>query len=98
MDAKHSPLPWILSGNAAWSDACKDRGSVFECRLRTGTHVPAEQNKTNAAYIVKAVNAHDAMADILRSFVEAYERDQSWPSSVQVDKARAALADLESKP
>lgn len=68
----YSPLPWILNGNAAYSDGCKDRGSVFECRLATGTHVPAEQNNINAAYIVQAVNNHDSIVKALAMFVGSH--------------------------
>jgi hypothetical protein len=62
-----TPTPWNLSGNSAWWDGAKDRGAVFECRIRTGTHVPAGQNEANAAFIVRACNAHDDLLAALRS-------------------------------
>ena len=60
---KHTPGDWILSGNTAYSESCKDRGHLFECNLSTGTHIPDDQNEANAEYIVRCVNSHDALLE-----------------------------------
>lgn len=53
-DGGHTPGPWHINGNSGWSDACKDRGNVFECCLRTGTHIADDQNEVNARLIAAA--------------------------------------------
>lgn len=62
----HTQTPWNLNGIAAWSDSCKDRGNIFLCDLRTGTHIPKDQNLINAAFIIKAVNAHEGFIKLLK--------------------------------
>lgn len=89
--------PWHLNGNGAWADSCKDRGLVFECSLRTGTHIPENQNEVNAALIVRAVNSHDDMVAVIKDFLTITEsRWRSQPSDSfekkTMDSARAALA------
>lgn len=70
-EVKHTPTPWHLQSNFAWSDESKDRGAVFECHLVTGTHVPEDQNKANAAYIVRAVNAHEELIGLLKRIAQS---------------------------
>ena len=55
---QHMQTPWILGGSAAWSEAAKDRGPIFICDIREGTHVPVGTNQANARFIVEAVNNH----------------------------------------
>ena len=70
--AAFTPGPWHLNGNAGWSELCKDRGKVFECNLRTGTHVPADQNEANARLIAEAPE----MARLLRQYVAICEAER----------------------
>lgn len=72
---QHTPGPWNLNGNSAWADSCKDRGNVFECRLRTGTHITHSTNQANAALIVRAVNAHAELVAALESMLARAEAD-----------------------
>ena len=64
---KWTPRELILNGNTAWSPECKDRGNVFECRLRTGTHIPEDANKSTASELVRRYNAYPAMHEALKS-------------------------------
>lgn len=63
---QHIRTPWNLGGSAAWSDAAKDRGPLFICDMREGTHVPVGTNQANARFIVRAVNSHEALFNAVR--------------------------------
>lgn len=55
-EVKKSPTggPYHLIGNCVWSDECKDRGYIFECKLTVGTHIPQDQNLINAIFLCDA--------------------------------------------
>lgn len=96
--ATHTPTPWILNNNKGWHNGFKDRGSIFECHLATGTRVPENQNLTNAAFIVRSVNAHEELLLALKNARYALEvckekLDPSgkglWKSLDDIDEAIA---------
>lgn len=86
----HTQTPWNLNGIAAWSDSCKDRGNIFLCDLRTGTHIPKDQNLINAAFIIKAVNAHEALLLACKSALITLCDDELY------QKCKVTIATLES--
>ncbi len=86
-----SPLPWkSMSGIAAYSESCKDRGPIFECHLSTGTHIPEIQNKINAEYIIKACNLFPCLVEALEAEHRHVIDDQSggWDGDVHKNYGR----------
>lgn len=87
MTTAHSPLPWkngfLVTGSAIWSDEDKHVVSLSDA-------VPTEREKADAALIVRAVNAHDALLEALEACQEyLVERaceplDQMMYGSVEV--------------
>lgn len=72
-EPQHTPTPWKLETNYAWHDGFKDRGSIFSCNMKVGTHVPEDQNIINAAFIVRAVNAHGELVNTLHHLLNQPE-------------------------
>jgi hypothetical protein len=75
---KHTPTPWVLDGyNLAQILYCTaERGSP-EAKHACGDYdviakCEGDNWKANAAYIVKAVNAHEALVEALENLVENY--------------------------
>ena len=85
----HTPTPWHLNVNSAWSDATKDRGPVFVCTMVTGTHVLEDQNEANAAYIVRAVNSHERLLNLLKQMQSANVFKGIWIQFVEEAIAKA---------
>ncbi len=87
MNTPHTPTPWNLEVNSAWANTCKDRGPIFECRLTPGAHIPVDQNERNAAYIVRAVNAHEELLGNLRYmadwfFDNGFPEKSEWTNAI----------------
>lgn len=92
-----TPLPWKAMPTGAYSDACKDRGAIFVCNIRTGTHVAEDSNQANAAYIVHACNNYQRLVEALRSFQRAASADKVEDFSAvsnAADNAGALLREL----
>lgn len=109
-DSKHTPLPWRfapaggnMSKNYAQPFAIAQAGEanlIGGCfgDVRGG-HDVAE---ANAAFIVRAVNAHDELVGALREGVEIEQGDlvgREWKEAVHawLSKARAAIAKAEAR-
>ncbi len=90
-DAKHTPGPWHLNGTSAWADSCKDRGSIFTCQLRTGTHIPADQNEANARLIAASPDLLAACKTAL--YWAEHPNGTAYPERDQgLQNVRAAIA------
>jgi hypothetical protein len=59
--AEHTPLPWIMRDDPPQFEPIIYSGVEFVCRVYAGVDRDA-----NAAFIVKAVNNHDALVAHLR--------------------------------
>ena len=104
MSQQHSELPWSIGTNG---DKCaRNHAICTESRVIAkvyGTGYPAgqgwsPQSETDAAFIVQAVNAHEAMREALRE-VQHINQDESLDLEQIADrldrlqvKVRAALA------
>jgi hypothetical protein len=80
-----SPRPWVVARHA---DVC---GTPVVCIHREGEQ-HLDWSEADAALIVRAVNAHDALVEALEAVYEAFidtGLDASW--EVADSKARAAL-------
>lgn len=99
-EEKYTATPWILGGSAAWSQTAKDRGPVFICDIREGTHVPVGTNQANARLIVHAVNNHEALIAALREAIEIikiWHGPEAWdiynehsPEMIRINEALAS--------
>lgn len=63
-EREHTPTPWKASGNAVFRDG--------HCLAMTGTDIwMPEVEEANAAFIVRACNAHDDLVAALEAVAEA---------------------------
>lgn len=94
---QHMRTPWILGGSAAWSEAAKDRGPIFICDIREGTHIPVGTNQANARFIVRAVNEYDANKEALRGVAIMLNTELAkYENEPWAQRVRACLAEKES--
>ena len=92
--APHTPTPWRLDHShiSAWADAPR-YGRVFTCDIGHSDWHKAKNSPglANAAFIVRAVNSHDAMLDVLVD-VWFHLSDTTDPTLRKIaDNARAVL-------
>ena len=97
--ASHTPTPW----NLGYTGRCILREIPGMCDGEDGYAVaitsahslltPSEA-KANAAFIVRAVNSHDALVRALEEMIEVYwgDGDGELPEPHCIQNARAALA------
>lgn len=84
-DRKHAPTPWRTSGLSAHDIVGPVGFGAGMVRLRhvASTHIqsthPAVEDRcaANAAFIVRAVNAHDALVEALESILCLIDQDQA---------------------
>ncbi|MBA8886128.1 hypothetical protein FHW12_000319 [Dokdonella fugitiva] len=89
MSAQHTPTPWHTGEGKAERIIYADDGfAVADAAVFHGRHVESPAN--NAAFIVRACNAHDELVAALRRAVEAAEA--RMPNATFLADARAALA------
>ncbi len=84
MEAKHSELPWFISQRVKGLTAFIDSGNRTVCQM-TG-----KNSEANAAFIVRACNAHEALVGALEAVLAQLITHGIWPE--RQDKIRAALA------
>ena len=90
MNMKHTPTPWIL----VYGDVIRnmDGERVADCdttALDTRPRPPIEKDKANAAFIVRACNAHGDLVAALESIL--VWDDGNLPGDI-LDDARAIVA------
>ena len=88
-ESLHTPTPWYESGTG------NHQGLIIE--ERTGRNVSVTYDKADAAFIVRAVNSHDALMAALADILEIAK--SRWralpvdsPEKVRINAALAALA------
>lgn len=98
----HSPLPWNyweLGDRFGVSDSY-DEGLILDDDVKNWNHPFAEQQKANAAFIVRAVNCHEEITDLLQQTLlvinDIKEKDctpvyYAWVSNMN-KRIKAALA------
>jgi len=86
---KHTPTPWKVGG--------KNNNLIYG-RKNVGTEeaeeLPPDVDVENAAFVVRAVNSHDALVAALEGMLARFGHD-NWRSVhdvAAVNEARAALA------
>lgn len=82
----HTPTPWFEDGNGIHS---KDG---FGGAVAIATGLSAHQNIINAAFIVRAVNAHEALVKSLKKALDQALCDGDLCAYAWHDEAREALA------
>ena len=88
---KHTPTPWQTTGDGLiWRGKPDENIAQVLARPYDG-----ELNSANAAFIVRAVNSHQALVAALERMLGAYEADKeagfSFGNDNAADQARAAL-------
>ena len=83
----HTPTPWFHCG-AEIGRATETSGYA----VATATAVNFEQAEMDAAFIVRAVNAHDAMLDALREILVKLSRCHSEKRKLTVDENFALMS------
>jgi hypothetical protein len=84
----HTPTPWTANLSCVFSG----KNCIAVCDTDNDTR---ERMQDNAAFIVKAVNAHDDLVAAAKMALRTYERD--FPNGQGVIDLRAALAKAECK-
>jgi len=91
----HTPTPWSVSALDYWS-IVGDGKHIADCRVqdeRTIGRSRDHESEANAALIVRAVNAHEALVGALESVAQAFAVEhiaEVIPPSVAT-KVKAAL-------
>ncbi len=82
--AKHTPTPWTYRQRTTTDDLFIIEGADYSV-VRTFSPYPT----ANAALIIQAVNAHEAMKEAIRSLLELHKPSHNHMAHVA---AREALA------
>jgi hypothetical protein len=99
--AEHTPTPWSVEMPMDEEFAIVQSGlEAYEwqfiavCPVTTPSEggFPRQQAKANAAFIVKAVNSHDALVKALEWYAQDYNYELGCSQWDGGSKARAALA------
>jgi len=94
--AAHTPTPWKFEDEYVRADALNgdEGGNIVADVYTRPSHSHSPEMEANAAFIVRAVNAHDALVEALEIMVGSYEDRQCWPGKkdVLLDKMNAVLA------
>lgn len=96
MTTQHTPTPWNHSNGTVVFDG-NDR-KVAATYANKGYGIEIDEAQSNAAFIVRACNAHDELVAALRACVEemsAYEYADEGISGELIRNARAALAKVQ---
>lgn len=103
METKHTPTPWITDGVAIWNEI----GNVVAASVSTAdtrlyhTKTDYKQASVNAAFIIRAVNAHEELVSLLyRALAEIKEfhEESSDEPPCRVEKdLEQAIAKAEEK-
>lgn len=71
-EQKHTPTPWA-KGNALSHVACEDDGEPIKYRIHSGSvTIGYVHDADDAAFIVRACNAHDELVAVLSAIVTDY--------------------------
>lgn len=96
-EATHSPTPWKVSGVVVPSirDPLFSHTSIVSGGKRVArvAGIGDDETKANAAFIVKAVNSHEALVSALKNFIDwANIQPGGSMLAIQVnEQAKAAL-------
>lgn len=98
-EVKHTPTPWHLHDMEMATVCGPDNLFIALCEAVSRRHM---EGKENAAFIVRAVNAHDDLAAALKETLRALEvadpaGSMGSNSSLSKQVARAALAKAEGR-
>ena len=96
---KHTPGPWYTRHGQISSLSSSHGCTIANCN-RTAKGIPDEEIEANAAFIVRACNAHDDLLNALQLAVATIERlERHAPNSANgtLDVAKAAIAKAEDR-
>jgi hypothetical protein len=102
---KHTPTPWIVTnGVQIWRDGHSSLASPRICSLANAAQpveqLTAEEMAANAAFIVRAVNAHEELVAAARALLDRLDdittdAFSKGGEAVEREALRAALAKAE---
>jgi hypothetical protein len=90
----HTPTPWAISPGTDSPDIKSETGDYVVSTGWSGyggEAIAGEMSEEDAAFIVKAVNAHDKLVEALREVSDGDWNNVSWVR----DMAKSALEGLE---
>lgn len=104
-EVKPTPTPWRTSAVGRDVYATHPNGDCAICIATCGGYEPSlahflEQAKANAAFIVRAVNAHNDMLEALRFAEDAlvwYDEEGKVVAKNALKEVRAAIAKAEGR-
>lgn len=82
---QHAPTPWRVSGD--FIEDANGKAIKQEAAFVEGSQMGKPEALANLAIIMKSVNAHDALVEIVRAVLAAEPHAGRWS-----DECRAALA------
>lgn len=91
-ESKHTPTPWRISGTSSHRVTGK-HGVLANCGNDSTHSAVEDQCAANAAFIVRACNAHEELLEALQKIATC---ESQAPGDV-VDIARAAIAKARSE-
>jgi hypothetical protein len=88
----HTKLPWAISTVSA--DIIVNNRDNFVAKCGESLFIPENEQDANAAFIVRAVNAHDELVAELRNMIDIYwgEHGDGGQEPTYIVRAKAALA------
>jgi hypothetical protein len=78
MIQQHTPTPWSLFGNGHCIKGSHETGEAGIAMCSMAKRTP-EENAINAAFIVKAVNHHEALVEALKGLHDSVEGSTNAP-------------------
>jgi len=78
---KHTPTPWEVNDDdsgiiGTWGPDEDDWGLICATDYAISSSVPEEQRPANAAFIVKACNAHDELVEALKTAIQVMKDNE----------------------
>lgn len=86
MEKKHTPLPWVCQGNIVTKD-----GNTI---ARTPAYRPADEETANAAFIVRACNAHDDLVAVVEKLTRLFAPRTEMSLHLKIEVWNEAIAAL----
>lgn len=94
----HTPTPWKLDGSSnILGTRDGDYHSVLGYFNSERAIQTREENKANAAYIVRAVNAHEGLVELLREFVTTLDVNKTSTLAEYSARVYKAIAQAEGR-
>lgn len=110
---KHTPTPWKLESGNLWENLCSCVARVGGVAGDLGIGIMApkspnsyseKENKANAAFIVRAVNSHEALIEATKNLIKTLESFDgiddyiTMPNGMTIGQVKEVIAQAEARP